>query len=78
MTYVENRVLKIIADILRLDVTSITPESLIQDFGGDETSIAAIIMTMEEEFEITINEGNNKLMKTCQDFIDQVPEEYDE
>jgi acyl carrier protein len=45
---------KAIASQVRVDPASITPESLLSDLGVTSLDLVEIIMTLEEEYEVTI------------------------
>ena len=52
---IADKVKKIIAEKLDVDVSDVVPEaSLIDDLGADSLAIVELIMTMEEEFDIEV------------------------
>ena len=69
---VETKVKKVIAQkIPDLDMDDITPEaSLIEDLGADSLTIVELIMSMEEIFEIEIDDDDAEKLITVQDAID--------
>ena len=56
---VEEKVKNIIVEQLGVDMESVTPEaSFIDDLGADSLDIVELVMTMEEEFDLEIPDGN--------------------
>ena len=64
---------KIIAEVLNVDVEEITMETtFVDDLGADSLDIFQIIMGLEEEFDIEIaNEEAEKII-TVGDAVDQI------
>ena len=62
---IEDKVKKLIAEKLNVDISEVVPEaSLIDDLGADSLAIVELIMTMEEEFDIEVpDEDAEKLAK---------------
>ena len=62
---VEEKVRKIIAEKLSVDLDEVVPEaSFVDDLGADSLDLVELIMTMEEEFDIDISdEDAEKLVK---------------
>ncbi len=71
---VENKVKKIIADKLpNIDIDDIVPEaSLIDDLGADSLALVELVMSMEEKFDIDIDDEDAEKLKTVQDAIDYI------
>lgn len=69
---VETKIKKVIAEkIPGLDVEDILPEaSLIEDLGADSLTIVELIMSMEEIFDIEIDDEEAQKLVTVQDAID--------
>ncbi|WP_321491637.1 acyl carrier protein [uncultured Desulfobacter sp.] len=69
---IETKVKKIIAEkIPDIDVDDVIPEaSLIEDLGADSLTIVELIMTMEEVFEIEIDDDEAEKLSTVQDIYD--------
>jgi len=69
---VETKVKKVIAEkISDLDIEDIVPEaSLIEDLGADSLTIVELVMSMEEIFEIEIDDEDAEKLITVQDAID--------
>ena len=63
----------IIADVLKVDKTSITPETtFVDDLGADSLDIFQIIMGIEEEFDIEIDNEDAEKIATVQDAVNQI------
>ncbi|RPH52750.1 MAG: acyl carrier protein [Desulfobacteraceae bacterium] len=70
---VENKVKKIIAEKLGVDIEKVIPEaSFIDDLGADSLDLVELIMTMEEEFEIDISDDDAEKLVTVKDVIDYI------
>lgn len=67
------KVAKIIADQLGSDVSTITAETDIQnDLGADSLDIAEMLITFEEEFNISIDESEAQNIKTVADVVKHI------
>ena len=75
---VETKVRKVIAQkIPDIDIEDIVPEaSLIEDLGADSLTIVELVMTMEEIFEIEIDEDDAEKLLTVQDAIDFIKSKF--
>ena len=75
---VETKVKKVIAQkIPGIDIEDIVPEaSLIEDLGADSLTIVELVMTMEEIFEIEIDEDDAEKLLTVQDAIDFIKSKF--
>ncbi len=71
---VETKVRRIIAEKLpNLDIEDVLPEaSLVDDLGADSLNLVELVMTMEEIFEIDIDDDDTDKMQTVQDAIDYI------
>ena len=69
---IETKVIKVIAEkIPNIDIDDIIPEaSLIEDLGADSLTIVELVMSMEELFEIEIDDDDAEKLLTVQDAID--------
>ena len=69
---IETKVKKVIAEkIPDIDIEDVVPEaSLIEDLGADSLTIVELIMSMEEVFEIEIDDDEAENLVTVQDAID--------
>ncbi len=65
-----DRVLELIAEQLGADVKDIKPESeIVKDLGADSLDVVQMLMTMEEEFSITVPEEDAGNLKTVADIV---------
>ncbi len=71
---VEAKVKKVIAEkIKNIDIDDVVPQaSLIDDLGADSLTIVELIMSMEEVFEIEIDDDDAEKLVTVQDAIDYI------
>jgi len=70
---VEDKIKKIIAEKLSVDLDEIVPEaSFIDDLGADSLDLVELIMSMEEEFDIEISDEKAEELVTVKDAIDYV------
>ena len=69
---IETKVKRVIAEkIPDIDIEDVIPEaSLIDDLGADSLTIVELIMSMEEIFEIEIDDEAAEKLVTVQDAID--------
>ncbi len=69
---VETKVKKVIAEkISTIDIEDVIPEaSLVEDLGADSLTIVELVMSMEEIFDIEIDDEDAEKLKTVQDAID--------
>ena len=75
---VETKVKKVIAEkIPDIDIEDIVPEaSLIEDLGADSLTIVELVMSMEEIFEIEIDDDDAEKLLTVQDAIDFIESKF--
>ena len=72
---VEDKVKKIIAEKLSVDIAEVVPEaSFVDDLGADSLDLVELIMSMEEEFDIEISDEKAEELVTVKDAIDYVVE----
>lgn len=71
---VETKIKKVIAEkIPDIDIDDVVPEaSLIEDLGADSLTIVELVMSMEEVFEIEIDDDDAETLVTVQDAIDYI------
>ncbi|MEN8781245.1 MAG: acyl carrier protein [Desulfobacterales bacterium] len=70
---VEDKVKKIIAEKLGVDLSEIVPEaSFVDDLGADSLDLVELIMSMEEEFDTDISDEDAEKIQTVQDAINFV------
>lgn len=67
------KIKKIIAEILNLDVEEITMETtFIDDLGADSLDIIEIIMELEREFSISIEDEDAEKIVTVGDAVERI------
>jgi acyl carrier protein len=67
----KEKVYRVIAEKLEIDSEEIVPEaSFVDDLGADSLDLVELIMSMEEEFEIDIDDKDSEKLKTVQDVLD--------
>ncbi len=70
---VEDKVKKIIAEKLSVDLNEVVPEaSFVDDLGADSLDLVELIMSMEEEFDIEIDDDDAEKMLTVKDAIEYI------
>lgn len=73
--HIEDKVKKLIAEKLDVDISDVVPEaSLIDDLGADSLAIIELIMTMEEDFDIEVPDEDAEKLSTVKDAIDYIIE----
>ena len=66
----EDKVKKIIAEKLSVDLEEVIPEaSFVDDLGADSLDLVELIMTMEEEFDIDISDEDAEKLESVKDAI---------
>lgn len=75
---VETKLKKVIAEkIPEIDIEDIVPEaSFIEDLGADSLTIVDLVMSMEEIFEIEIDDEDAEKLITVQDAIDFIKSKF--
>jgi len=69
----EERVKKIIAEKLSVDIEEVVPEaSFVDDLGADSLDLVELIMAMEEEFDTDISDEDAEQITTVQDAINYI------
>ena len=70
---IEDKVKKIIAEKLSVDLEEIVPEaSFVDDLGADSLDLVELIMSMEEEFDVEISDEDSEKMVKVQDAFDYI------
>ena len=70
---IHDKVKKIIADKLSVDLEEIVPEaSFVDDLGADSLDLVELIMSMEEEFDIEISDADAEKLATVKDVFDYI------
>ena len=74
---VEDKVKKIIAEKLSVDLEEVVEEaSFVDDLGADSLDLVELIMSMEEEFDIDISDEDAEKLVTVKDAIDYINANY--
>ncbi len=70
---VEDKIKKIIAEKLSVDIAEVVPKaSFIDDLGADSLDLVELIMSMEEGFDIEISDQDQEKLRTVQNAIDYI------
>ncbi|MFH2047385.1 MAG: acyl carrier protein [Pseudomonadota bacterium] len=70
---VEDKVKKIIAEKLGVEIEKVVPEALfVDDLGADSLDLVELIMSMEEEFETDISDEVAEKLVSVKDVIDYI------
>ncbi|UCE57018.1 MAG: acyl carrier protein [Desulfobacterales bacterium] len=70
MMSVEDKVKKIIAEKLSVDLDEVVPDaSFVDDLGADSLDLVELIMSMEEEFDMDISDEDAEQILTVKDAI---------
>jgi len=70
---VEDKVKKIIAEKLSVDIEEVVPDaSFVDDLGADSLDLVELIMSMEEEFDMDISDEDAEQIATVKDAIDYI------
>jgi acyl carrier protein len=70
---IEDKVKKIIAEKLSVDLSEVKPEaSFVDDLGADSLDLVELIMSMEEEFGVEISDEDAEKIVTVKDAISYV------
>jgi len=61
---------EIVAESLMVDISAVTDDALfVEDLGADSIAVADIIMSMEDEFDLIIEEADLENLRTVRDAI---------
>jgi acyl carrier protein len=70
---IHDKVKKIIADKLSVDLEEIVPEaSFVDDLGADSLDLVELIMSMEDEFDIEISDAEAEKLATVKDVFEYI------
>jgi len=70
---IEDKVKKIIAQKLGVDLADVTTQAkFVDDLGADSLDLVELIMSMEEEFAIDIPDEEAEKLETVQDAINYI------
>ncbi|MDY0163167.1 acyl carrier protein [Desulfobotulus sp.] len=68
---VEDKVRKVIAEKLDVDIDEVVPEaSLVEDLGADSLDLVELMMSMEDVFDVDISDEQAEKLRTVKDVID--------
>ena len=69
----EDKVKKVIAEKLSVDITEVVPAAhFVDDLGADSLDLVELIMSMEEEFDIEISDEDAEKLVTVQNAFDYI------
>lgn len=69
------KVCKMLAAQLKVDEGKITPDAeVVKDLGADSLDIVELMMSLEDEYGVTLPEGKVESIKTVQDIVDMLEE----
>jgi len=69
----EDKIKKIIAEKLGVDLDEVIPEaSFVDDLGADSLDLVELIMSMEEEFDIEISDEDAEKLLTVKNALEYV------
>ena len=72
---IEDKVKKIIAEKLSVDLSEVVPEaSFVDDLGADSLDLVELIMSMEEEFDVEISDEDAEKITSVKDAMAYVAE----
>lgn len=64
------KVSKMLAEQLKIEESKITPEAeVVKDLGADSLDIVELMMALEDEYGVTLPEGEVENLKTVQDIV---------
>ena len=67
------KVCKMLAGQLDISADTITPQSeVVKDLGADSLDVVELMMALEDEYGITLPEGEVENVKTVQDIVDMM------
>ena len=67
------KVCKMLAEQLHISADTITPASeVVKDLGADSLDVVELMMALEDEYGITLPEGEVENVKTVQDIVDMM------
>lgn len=69
------KVRKMLAEQLKIDESKITPEAeVVKDLGADSLDVVELMMAIEDEYGVTLPEGQVETVKTVQDIVNMLEE----
>ena len=64
------KILKILTENDDIDASSVTPESTFEDFGMDSLDVAAVMVRLGDEFDVTVEPSEG--IKTLGDVVEYI------
>ncbi|MFP4445009.1 MAG: acyl carrier protein [Desulfosudaceae bacterium] len=72
---IEDKVKRMLAERLDIDVADIKPESrFVNDLGADSLDIVELLMKLEDEFDLEISDEEAEEITTVKDAVDYITE----
>jgi len=68
----QDKVVRIIAEKLSIDPSTIKSDSTLQDLGADSLDLVEIIMKLEEQFGIEVDDEKAEKLKNVHDVVEYV------
>ncbi len=72
MSDVENRVIRLVAETQKIDLTSIRPESTFEELKIDSFDGLNLLFAVESEFDIRVSDEDAKSLRSVRDMIEGV------
>lgn len=67
------KIVKMLAEQLGIEAKTITPQSeVVKDLGADSLDVVELMMALEDEYGVTLPEGEVENVKSVQDIVDMV------
>ncbi len=67
------KVCKLLADQLGIEAGSIRPDQeVVKDLGADSLDVVELMMALEDEYGVTLPEGEVESIKTVQNIVDML------
>ena len=70
----QERLIEIIAEQLKVDEHNVIPDASFDDLGADSLDKVELVMTLEEEFDLEIPDGDAEKIQTVQDALSYLDE----
>lgn len=70
----QERLIKIIALQLSVEVHNVTPDASMEDLGADSLDQVELVMALEEEFDLEIPDSDAEKIQTVQDALNYLDE----
>ncbi len=71
-TEIQNKVIEIIAHLLKISKTAITEESTLESLGADSLNRVEFVIELEDVFNIEINDEETEKLDTVKNIVDYV------